>query len=83
MKQAKNAITHESFPQFVEKLENAGTRLNGRKIGRTLASVLNMLISSALALLAVCVIYFSEDPKEMPIPEAFTHIPGFFRKASQ
>lgn len=79
----KKTITHESFPQFVENLENRGTKLHGLEIGRTLASVLNMLISNILMLLVVCVVYCTEDGKGMPVKEAFTHIPSFFHKACQ
>lgn len=77
-------ISHETFPRYIENLEARGTKLNGQKIGRTLASVLNMLLCSILTVLIVCVLYCTEDPKEMLTQEAaFTHIPGFFRKASQ
>ncbi len=95
MKNENKPITHESFPSFVKQLEAAGTRLNGLKISRTLATVLNTLMSCILVILAVSVLFCGIDDMEIgaekvpisvekvPTKEVFTHyIPAFFDEAS-
>lgn len=84
MKNENKPITHESFPAFVKQVEAEGTRLNGLKISRTLATVLNALVSCILILLAVSVLICGIDDAEIkaPIIEAVTHyVPDFFDQA--
>lgn len=81
MKKTPPAITHESFPAFVDKMEQDSPRLSGQKLGRTLASILNVLFAAVLVLLTVCILYNSEDPATMEPATALSHIPDFFRNA--
>jgi len=76
-------ISHETFPQYIESLEARGTKLSGQKIGRTLASVLNMLISSVMAALIVCMLFSTVNAERMILKEAFNRIPSFFIKAGK
>ena len=83
MKKKNSIITHESFPQFVEKLEKESVNLNGRKISRGIASWFNMLLSSGLALLALSIFYGSIEPEKISAKEAFSHIPEIFLNAGK
>ena len=83
MKEKNSIITHESFPQFVEKLEKESVKLNGRKISRGIASWFNMLLSSGLALLALAIFYGSIEPEKISAKEAFSHIPEIFLNAGK
>ncbi|MBR3908675.1 MAG: hypothetical protein IKJ50_03035 [Clostridia bacterium] len=83
MKEKNSIITHESFPQFVERLEKESVKLNGRKISRGIASWFNMLLSSGLALLALAIFYGSIEPEKISAKEAFSHIPEIFLNAGK
>jgi len=91
MKNQNTPITHESFPSFVKQVEAEGARLNALKISRTLATVLNAVMSCMLILLAVSVLFCGIDDmkigaeklplsiERVPLKEAVTHyIPDFF-----
>lgn len=79
MKNKTKPITHENFSQFIKQLENAKTKMNGFKIRRFWASCLNVLMSSVLSALAVCVAFGTEEESEEII---FANIPAFFYKVS-
>lgn len=80
MKSKSEPITHENFPLFIQRLENAKTKMNGLKKRRFWASCLNVLMSSVLSALVVCVICCTDEPEGMPMKEAFANIPEFFHK---
>lgn len=83
MERKPTPISHESFPEFIARLETNGVKLNARGIRRALASFFNLLIGCALAFLTVCALFSTIEPGKISPEEAFSHIPDFFTKAGK